>query len=1776
MVAETRSSYGDVVKNGTSSTASPASAAGARSPTSPQDVGGAHATAKATQTAQTGADTRETTLSPISETTESRASQDSPTNRLASKMATTLTLQPTASKKSGPATPPKSFLLDGGFTVVKSRSQQRKDRRASSAGESDSGMSSSSRTVHSWTGRANQFKHGIAGAHRGYVSDPASTTGVGVHNIFDSVIKRKDKGKVTEEFPSLPAKPGKSTSEGSTSTFSPPSEVDSLRNQVASLTALVQQLVEAREEEKKAAPVEASRPQAEEVGKPEEKASEKPTAPALEQPTRESVDKHKHVSEKRSKKSRKDGKLPGRGSDPSSESDNSSSSSSSRSETSSSDSSSSESEPKRMPYGKLFPPRVAHEREMDWKRALERDRRRGYTSDSSDTRKKEKAYKKALLIKQVYEQNLKVSGRKHSSSDSSDTSSSESEKGRQPARRIFSKMSEPGKYSGSDERPRALVLWAQAIRNWLLTAQVKPDSLEAAGLIGSCLSGRAKELYWREVIPVVNDKLERRRPSSTSPWSFAQIVELLRSRFVSESAVRDADAQFEALRQRQPDGSVLRVVELSQRLKDLGEERQETTAHQMKKQFINALLPELAAKTQSQIVIDDYKVTYDEVVEVALHEEKIWLQRQALKKAQQTGRSISNYASYSASGVYADMARGGKRDRNERNRREDRGLDDRGRDPKSRRRDHQQRDRERKKEDSKANRLSPAELERCRKEKLCFNCKSPEHSSRDCPKKKAKVDVMTMLGEEGSSSDSQSGYDSETKRIVSELRAMDVTDGDESAYETASEELPEEETHWLMKRPLSAKDLPLAEQERALDRLEQGCASVDDIIREIRGMYEDLDDYCTIWDRLHDEESYESVIVNDALRDSWLNGKLTLKYELIWRQDDDDVVELVAPPILVPQMERLAEILRVPVWADAPFPGDCGPSNEERELRDVANAMDGVRSDKERTRTRPPPPPTSDSSDSDASGANEYSDTESDTASEGESITLDPDFDHEMVRAIASGYENDKTLGTILQAPERFINYTVKRYEPYEVDLLYQRPEEGAEWALCIPPRAAVRGRRVVEVVLEHAHELLGHAHARSTLAWLQKLFWWPKMSSETEKYVKSCSSCQLAKPSTQLPPGFLHPRAPPSRPYEQISIDFQGPYVPSWVDGKEYDFLFNVMDTFSGEVILIPTKEKELTARRCAELFFRHVYPLWGLPQQINSDLDVRWTSEFWRALFGALRTTLATSTAYHPQSNGKIENMHRSLNAILRQWVTDTHSDWAEYIHIAQFAINCRKSSTTGFAPFELTRPSMPLHVPEWATLNATGTAAEMLNALALRIEKAKDATRAARIEQARQANKRRMAEALPLNSEGTTEWLTKGPAKPGQLYLVSSENLRPMQNRTKKLLPHWIGPFSLVSYDPETSTYELALHERYTRRGLGCRFHASLVRKYVPSDETLFPNRISNDDPIFPLDDATPQLQLPDTAATRGIKRMIDFSDLDWAFAWQGAVDKQGQHYWHSVPGGQPGKWHDGHELEDTHGTMSLSDDEGEDNAGSMEVDGDSRSANASETSRTVRDMPTIAKQPKPPPPPPTVEELARRRDAEAAAAVQEAEKNQNISRHATSPLQFGGRLFASEAELPDWLRVETPVTQNTLDLISKRFRIKSVDGHRLEERLLRIFTTLEENIPDNRHNPRYIHEFDIEDGLRNGYAAILDGCHQVKLYLARRGVRSVSKLSGSVNERQEAAARRGASERRNNRASPYSRAGEGLTIDREKLSADVQARLSNSIVRFLADSIEKLQR
>uniref|UniRef100_A0AAV1VCG2 Integrase catalytic domain-containing protein n=1 Tax=Peronospora matthiolae TaxID=2874970 RepID=A0AAV1VCG2_9STRA len=118
------------------------------------------------------------------------------------------------------------------------------------------------------------------------------------------------------------------------------------------------------------------------------------------------------------------------------------------------------------------------------------------------------------------------------------------------------------------------------------------------------------------------------------------------------------------------------------------------------------------------------------------------------------------------------------------------------------------------------------------------------------------------------------------------------------------------------------------------------------------------------------------------------------------------------------------------------------------------------------------------------------------------------------------------------------------------------------------------------------------------------------------------------------------------------------------------------------------------ITASGCACVFIDTIFRLHGLPRELVSDRDPRFTADFWRSVFKSLGTRLKMSTSDHPESDGQTERANRVLEEILRGYVHSFKS-WSEFLPMVEFAINNSVHASTTHTPFyvnDLRHPRVP----------------------------------------------------------------------------------------------------------------------------------------------------------------------------------------------------------------------------------------------------------------------------------------------------------------------------------------------------------------------------------------------------------------------------------------------------------------------------------------------------
>ena len=92
-------------------------------------------------------------------------------------------------------------------------------------------------------------------------------------------------------------------------------------------------------------------------------------------------------------------------------------------------------------------------------------------------------------------------------------------------------------------------------------------------------------------------------------------------------------------------------------------------------------------------------------------------------------------------------------------------------------------------------------------------------------------------------------------------------------------------------------------------------------------------------------------------------------------------------------------------------------------------------------------------------------------------------------------------------------------------------------------------------------------------------------------------------------------------------------------------------------------------TAEQTAELFNQHVFRLHGLHRVMLHDRGTQFTSnKFWIHLYTLCGVSQATSSAYHPQTDGQTERVNRVFEEYLRHYFSPLQNNWVNMLAFAE----------------------------------------------------------------------------------------------------------------------------------------------------------------------------------------------------------------------------------------------------------------------------------------------------------------------------------------------------------------------------------------------------------------------------------------------------------------------------------------------------------------------------
>ena len=385
---------------------------------------------------------------------------------------------------------------------------------------------------------------------------------------------------------------------------------------------------------------------------------------------------------------------------------------------------------------------------------------------------------------------------------------------------------------------------------------------------------------------------------------------------------------------------------------------------------------------------------------------------------------------------------------------------------------------------------------------------------------------------------------------------------------------------------------------------------------------------------------------------------------------------------------------------------------------------------------------------------------------------------------------------------------------------LYQPRSKGHKWTdvkkqLAIP-------RKLRDNVLKSYHDALsgGHQGQERTYEAIRMKYFWPKMYSDIQTYVKTCIPCQQAKRYIHQKQALLKP-LPIGHVFSRLHIDILGP-LPKTKDG--YRYILMVVDSFSKWTEAFPLQTME--AREVAWKLYDEIICRFGCPDSILTDRAQNFMSNLLKELCSILGITKLATSSYHAACNSQVERINSVVLQKLRIYGNQKQSDWAQLLPSIMFSYRTTPAlDSTNYSPYFILfgrECRMPLDTELIPSIQLNKTTEQHLN---------------------------RILENQKMIRELVSENIAKAQAKYKAQYDKNAAdpkfnvfsnvwlyNPRTPQGLSPKLINRWVGPYYVSEKLSECS---FRLRDLKTHKAIKSTVHANRLRPYFdPSSRPTNP--------------------------------------------------------------------------------------------------------------------------------------------------------------------------------------------------------------------------------------------------------------------------------------------------------------------------------------------------
>ena len=175
----------------------------------------------------------------------------------------------------------------------------------------------------------------------------------------------------------------------------------------------------------------------------------------------------------------------------------------------------------------------------------------------------------------------------------------------------------------------------------------------------------------------------------------------------------------------------------------------------------------------------------------------------------------------------------------------------------------------------------------------------------------------------------------------------------------------------------------------------------------------------------------------------------------------------------------------------------------------------------------------------------------------------------------------------------------------------------------------------------------------------------------------------------------------PSYRSFQRVGMDILGPFKKSGMGNTNIIVLIDYFTKFA-ETKAVPNAN----AQAVADFFVHQIALRHVASEYLMTDFAKWYVNKLMKAVCGLLETNFQVSSPYHPQTNGQVEKLNRTLTDMLSMYSDTEHLHWAEPLPYVTYAYNSARQEATQYSPYFLVHGKetcMPLDVSLGAEPNS-----------------------------------------------------------------------------------------------------------------------------------------------------------------------------------------------------------------------------------------------------------------------------------------------------------------------------------------------------------------------------------------------------------------------------------------------------------------------------------------